>query len=455
MHATNASTPSTTMDIIRLKISISVLLVVFLPKWAPSEPGGGELSLERLLGMARNTHPEIQGRALSPQIAQETQNGLVGTQDWNLSVSGESYYEKPLPSPVPGTPDSDLQFGLAAELTKANWNSGSRITLGASSGYRDSSFIFDSFSQFQNRIFAEYSVSLMRNARGILDRLAFDLAAYDIDIVQIESEENQEGFLLELGSLFLDWALLKEQVRILDARLGIAREELERTKRMRKDNLVEQVDVLRAEDSVRLVSQTRLLVFALLRATKVQLATRMGDPSLLQMAPKHDLYSKHEKLSDELIVEKIRKNVRPIQLLIVAQDRLERAREGFKNSEQPDLTLVAGGALAEADERYDNALLVDRPEAYLVLRWSKPLGNRTAKAELRKADLQLMQLDYRRQSVEMQLQSIAFALAAQMDELENVLVLNQQQIESAARRTHEELKLYKQGRGELNFVLAS
>ena len=226
------------------------LLVVFLPKWAPSEPGGGELSLERLLGMARNTHPEIQGRALSPQIAQETQNGLVGTQDWNLSVSGESYYEKPLPSPVPGTPDSDLQFGLAAELTKANWNSGSRITLGASSGYRDSSFIFDSFSQFQNRIFAEYSVSLMRNARGILDRLAFDLAAYDIDIVQIESEENQEGFLLELGSLFLDWALLKEQVRILDARLGIAREELERTKRMRKDNLVEQVDVLRAEDSV-------------------------------------------------------------------------------------------------------------------------------------------------------------------------------------------------------------
>ena len=48
------------------------------------------------------------------------------------------------------------------------------------------------------------------------------------------------------------------------------------------------------------------------------------------MAPKHDLYSKHEKLSDELIVEKIRKNVRPIQLLIVAQDRAGARQRGIQ-----------------------------------------------------------------------------------------------------------------------------
>lgn len=443
------------MNFIRLRISISVLLVVSFLTWATSASSEEVLSLDRLLGMARNTHPEMIGQALSPEIAHETQERLRGSQDWNLLVSGDSSYAKPLPSPIPGTPDSDLRFGLSAELTKADWNTGSRVTLGASSGYRDSSFVLDSFSQFQNRIFAEYSISLMRNARGILDRLAFDLAAYDVDLVQIESDENQEAFLLELGSLFLDWVLLKEEVRILDTRLGIAREEVERTKRMRGDNLVEAVDVLRAEDSERLVSQARLLVYAQLRATRVQLATRMGDQSILQMAPSHDIYAMHEQLSDELIARRIRENVRPIQQLNVARDQLVRARDGFENSEQPNLTLVAGGALAEANKHYDDALLMDRPEAYLLLRWSKPLGNRTAKAELRRADLQLIQLEHRKHSVEMQLQSIAFALTAHMSELENVLDLNRQQIESAARRTQEELKLYNQGRGELNFVLAS
>ena len=438
-----------------LKVAVTLAMTALVPLGLSAQAPVMRLSLERLLDMARETHPEIRGPALSPEIATEDQESVSGDQDWRVAVSGEAYYVKPPPSPVPGTPDRDWRFGLAAEAIKPFWNSGSRLTLGASSGYRDSLFAIDSLSQFQNRLFAEYSISLMRNARGVLDRLAFDLAGFDIDLSTIESQENQEAFLLEIGSLFLQWALLDEQVRILDARLGIAREEVARTKRMRADNLVEEVDVLRAEDSERFVDQTRLLVFSQLKATQVQLATRVGDLSIQQMAPDHDLYAMSDELSDETITVKIRRNVRPIKQIDVASEQLERAKLGFKSAERPDLTLVAGGALAEAHDDFDNSWLLDRPEAYLLLKWSRPWGNRTAKADLRKADLQLMQLDLRRSSVEMQLRSIALALVAQMKELKNVLELNRQQIDSARLRTDEELKLYNQGRGELNFVLAS
>jgi hypothetical protein len=40
-----------------------------------------------------------------------------------------------------------------------------------------------------------------------------------------------------------------------------------------------------------------------------------------------------------------------------------------------------------------------------------------------------------------------------MKKLENTLVLNEKQIASAKERTAEELRIYNQGRGELNFVL--
>jgi len=438
-----------------MRVASIVIMTAWLSSGSSAQAPRERLSLERLLDIARETHPEIKGAALSPDIAAEAQESVSGDQDWRLAVTGEGYYVKPPPSPAPGTPDRDWQFGLAAEAIKPFWNSGSRLTLGASSGYRDSRFAIDSFSQFQNRLFAEYSISLMRNARGVLDRLAFDLAGFDIDMSSIESQENQEAFLLEIGSLFLRWALLDEEVRILEVRLAIAREEVDRTTRMRADNLVEAVDVLRAEDSERFVDQTRLLVFSQLRATQVQLATRIGDPSILLMEPEHDLYATREELSDEMITVKIRENVRPIQQIDVASNQLERAKVGFKSAERSDLTLVAGGALAEANNDFDNSWLLDRPEAYVLLKWSRPWGNRSAKADLRKADLQLMQLDFRRSSVEMQLQSIAMALVAQMKELKNVLDLNRQQIGSARLRTDEELKLYNQGRGELNFVLAS
>ena len=46
-------------------------------------------------------------------------------------------------------------------------------------------------------------------------------------------------------------------------------------------------------------------------------------------------------------------------------------------------------------------------------------------------------------------------LLISIKEMEKVLVLNQEQIESAKAKTREELRLYNQGRGILTFVIQS
>ena len=59
------------------------------------------------------------------------------------------------------------------------------------------------------------------------------------------------------------------------------------------------------------------------------------------------------------------------------------------------------------------------------------------------------------EEVAVALASALTSLHIQLSELEEVLALNQEQIESARERTEEELKLYNQGRGELTFVIQS
>ena len=57
--------------------------------------------------------------------------------------------------------------------------------------------------------------------------------------------------------------------------------------------------------------------------------------------------------------------------------------------------------------------------------------------------------------IELTLISALTNLMIQIKEMVSVLELNKQQIESARRKTEEELKMYNQGRGSLTFVILS
>ena len=84
-----------------------------------------------------------------------------------------------------------------------------------------------------------------------------------------------------------------------------------------------------------------------------------------------------------------------------------------------------------------------------------PLQNRTAKSQVAKTDLQLKQIQAQLHTISLNLESVVTNIYIQIQELEQVLTLNQEQIQSAKAKTEEELKLYNRGRGELTFVIQS
>ena len=109
----------------------------------------------------------------------------------------------------------------------------------------------------------------------------------------------------------------------------------------------------------------------------------------------------------------------------------------------------------EFDDNYIQSFGIDKPDARIGVQFSVPLEKRTAKHKIDKTNLQISQLEHEIDDVVLQLTSAVTNLYVQIDQLEPVLQLNQEQIESTARKTEEELRLYEQGRGQMTFVIQS
>ena len=91
----------------------------------------------------------------------------------------------------------------------------------------------------------------------------------------------------------------------------------------------------------------------------------------------------------------------------------------------------------------------------LGLQLSFPIGYTAAQSHIQRTDLEATQLEARRDEVILELSSAIANVHTQITELAEVLRLNQEQIESAQRKTNEEQRLYNQGRGQLTFVIQS
>ena len=311
-------------------------------------------------------------------------------------------------------------------------------------------------SQFyQNKVLLTYSQPLLQNFKGKLDRLDYELSGYTVNFTELQAFENQEGFLLDLGIRFLDWVLHSEQIQISNERLRLAEEELQQTKRKRAANLVDRVDVLRAEDAVRIAKQNIVLIESQWKAKQAELAVLAQSQELYNQSPEFDLYNLEALPPLDEAVSRLKEQSRLLQALVIRREQLSHLREGFVEMSRPQLFLNVSAGLQEGDDGFGGSLLLDKPYLAVSLNFSYPLENRTARADIAKTDLQLRQIEKEIENVALDLKAGVRNLLIQIKELEKVLALNQEQIESAREKTQEELRLYNQGRGELTFVIQS
>jgi outer membrane protein TolC len=119
------------------------------------------------------------------------------------------------------------------------------------------------------------------------------------------------------------------------------------------------------------------------------------------------------------------------------------------------LFLNVGAGLQGGEDEFGESLVLDKPELMIGAEFRLPLGNRTAQTDIQVIDLQLRRLELESSQIAVDLEAGIRGLMIQIAELEDILALNVEQIESAGKKTKEEQRLYDQGRGELTFVIQS
>ncbi len=433
----------------------AVLVLAFVI--SPLELQAKEISLDEYLRQVQTHHPFFTQQAFNSEIERQQQRRFLGDEDWQLKASPSFRHKQRSSGGSVFIAEEENNLVLNAGLERTYWVNGSRLSIDYNYYSRDQRFApsIGSFAVYGNGLSVAYTVPLMKNKGGVLSRLEYELQDYNIDSSEVTSDEDQEQFLEQQGLLFIDWVFISEQLKIAQNRLALAKEEYARTVKKRRSRLVAEVDVLRTQDAVINARQNLSTIKIQWQALQVELATQSGMSTRHEMVPQFDLYRLEQAPDIDQVWLDLQRNARQLQAIDLQISRMERLTEGLKNELKPELDLVLGGGLSSESDRFTNAAQFDQPQYMIGVNFRYPLGQRSAKAEVSKAQLQQQQLRAARHSLSWQLEAQLRNLLVQLNELQGVINLNQEQIEVARLRTSEELNRYNQGRSELSFVIQS
>ncbi|ASQ90263.1 hypothetical protein CHL67_04395 [Prosthecochloris sp. GSB1] len=436
-------------------VPFMTLLFLLFFRIAPcAEP----VTLESFSNLLKRTHPFFQKERLTSEIETAERQSFLGDTDWNVTSSLAWSREEETINVFNPEVTSALSFrsGVGREF----WETGGRLTATYSLGRTSNTFeqtpLFSSPERFyENSFELQYSQPLLRNRGGKLSRLQYDLKGFDIDAAEIQAKETSEEFLVDALSKYLDWVYLEEQMKIVSRRLTLSRSELDRTERKFGAYLVDSADVMRSKDAVNTWRQNLAVVETRLSALRSELSVLVQRPFILDAQPDFNLYSLQRPAALRAAKAKIEDSSRVLRIIALRKEQLDRGAEGVKESGKPDLSLVAAVTAKSAAERTGDSFTFEKKDAALGLQLSVPLENTAAKANYRKNRLQLLQLEKEREDALLSLNASLGSLHTQLTQLERVLDINRQQIETARLRTREETKIYEQGRGDLTFVIMS
>ena len=388
------------------------------------------ITLEEFIDLVKTNHPFLKKEDISPEIKQWEQFGLLGEKDWYIEGSPYYKYQKYV-GESSFDPENMETYGLELAASKALWETGGRLSLSWMSRYADQelseteipgfeSFVFSQENFYKNGLSATYSHPLFKNKKGILDKLNYKLADFSIKSAQFESVENKENFILKMGLKYFDWVLLNEELRIAADRIKLAGEQLEQTNEKRKSNLVDQVDVLRAQDELRIAKQNQVLIRSRWKGLQAELAILVQSDMIYSVVPRCDLSSRKKFLHFDDIVDEVVQNLRSVQTLNTIHQQLVHQLSGLQNSSLPNLNFNVTAGLYGGEVDFDDSLDMDKPEVLVALKFSYPWGNRKVHSEIEKVKLQMKKVLYEISSLKLDLTAEIKNLLIQIKGMEEV-----------------------------------
>lgn len=439
------------------KTGLIISLFVFLLSLQGFSEDIPRITLEDYLEEAIKNHPSFVSAELSVEIEKKQGESLLGEKDWSYAVGPYYSYlgEESAASMFDDTIEAAHSMGAEGGLNKPIWPTGGNIGFLFSSGHSNLNGTYEDYKYYKQKVGVAYTQPLLQNFGGRLSRFDYEQSGYEVDYTRLSSLESREGFIFDFAELFLSWVELAEKIRISGEDYDFAREQLDQIKERYDDNLAERVDLLRAEDAAFIYEQNLLVLESQLKAKQAELAVFSGMEEIYQAEPEFDLYSLKDLPEIQPALSGLKQRSRALEVMDIYIDQMQHRRRGLLEQKKPQLDLNLSATLSEGDEELSESFMINKPDGFVSIELSAPLGNRSVKAELEKVDLEIKQLQKDKEGLEISLEADLRSIIIQIREMEKVLALNRRRIESAEEKREEELKLYNQGKGELTFVLQS
>jgi len=447
------------------RISIAKLVffgAMFSPMGQSFAAPDVELKIETMAAyfqQLRARHPVFQLGADQVQIEAHQRESYLGAKDWIFDAdAGINHFQTIQVNESPNEVDQ-LSGGLG--LSRAIWETGGRVSMQWDLQRNrlnypawQGNFFQAGGRSHENVLSLNYVHPLLKNSHGTFDRTDYDAGNFVVQAAAVNAREQEESFLLTAGLEFVDWVLLEEQTRILRRRIDLSGEQIAQIKKKRATNLVNKVDVLRAEDSQRNTVQNLVFVEAQRDSQRNKLAEMLTGEGLAS-TPQFDLYRKQALPSVVKSYKYLIERSRTAAYFALQLAELERRKEGVEDQTSAELSLIFGVALKGGGYEMRDTFDLNKQDASVGLHFSQPLGNRTATHQLKKITVQIHELALQRGRALIDMRAQAAELTTRLQRLDELLDLNKQHIQSAKNTTAEELRLYNQGRNDLATVILS
>jgi len=441
-----------------MKFSTVVTLSIFISARVSA------ITLEEFLIEVAGTNPAFESESISVRIKQQSTETEKASKEWRISAQALYAYSEPV-AVSQFSPTKIENTGVNASVNKQFWLTGGILSLSADLTRTEQDFPLITIPTetgvftipagadklYDNNISISYTQPLTGNLGGTLYKTPYEISRINLKAEEIQSVENRENILLNAAVKFIDWVLLTESEKILQDKLNIVSEQLETVREKRAANLVDRVDVLRAENAERSARQALIRTEMQLRMIEREL-TLISSVEISREKPEYELYA-FEIIPPESEVTSF-DDARAVRALKDAESAAEMQLRAAKKKAVPDLALTAAAGLISGASKFEDSLGFSQEEYSAVLTYAYPVGD-SARAAVSAAELTLKKIRKDMEEAENNLSAGLSTIILSLKSLKEVMELNRRIIESARETVKAERELYGLGKSELIFVLQS
>ncbi|PCJ61913.1 MAG: hypothetical protein COA79_06355 [Planctomycetota bacterium] len=413
-----------------------------------------EITLKEYFELVKKNNPNYKKATLSKKIFQASQNKFLGKKNFRI-FNHARYYKHELATGFPTEPNKVDGYSITTGIDKRFWQTGGTFTALITNSKINAEAVLYNSRFTKNGISLSYSQPLLKNFGGKLSKLPYKLAGYHVKIKAIEEFENKEELLINFGQEFVICALLFQKLTIMNKRHSFAISQSKQLKKKLDQNMVEKVDLLRAQSLEKLIEQQKMMIESEFISSRIKVSIIAGSKKILNQNIVYDFSKSIELPNIQTVIYKIKNTSRLIKMVDILMKQYYLKLSGTKNKGKPKLDININAQFEDGSEKFNDSTSLDKPSYSAGITFSHPIGNTTNKQELLKVRLELERIKLEKRNIEQLLESNTRTLISKIKFSKKIADLGNERILINTNKTIEEMKSYNTGKTQFSTLIQS